>query len=305
MPRVSILLTCYNHRSYLAEALDSIRKQTFRDVEIIALDDGSTDGSREFLSAQTDLDQVIFNQQNLGTYATLNVGLRHAKGELIAIFNDDDLWHPEKLEKQVALLEQHPQVGLVHTDGSFIDGQGRVFEGAPLGFTFPKTETGDVVLALLDANKIIASAALVRRSCFDQLGGFNEGYFGSGDWEMWHRIAEKYEVGFVPEKLTFYRVHGANASHKLEHIWRDDEKLREWIAERTPSYSQRGYDPDQLRRAIAHNWACLGTVRALNGKPGAARAAYRASLKLDPQRWKSRLRILTTFLPISVQKRLL
>src|SRR5207302_734559 len=89
----------------------------------------------------------------------------------------------------------------------------KVTEGAPLGFEFPRTETGDVLLSLLYANKIIASAALVRRECFEALGNFNEAYFGSGDWEMWLRIAEQYEVGFVPEPLTFYRVHGRLKSY--------------------------------------------------------------------------------------------
>lgn len=304
MPRVSILLTCYNHLAFLPAALDSVRSQTFKDLEIIALDDGSIDGSRKWLSKQPDIDKLVFNVQNLGTYATLNVGLKQATGEFIAILNDDDVWAPTKLERQIELLERHPKVGLVHTDGTFIDGNGKPFEGSPLGFTFPRTETGDVLLALLDANKIIASAVLARRECFDRLGHFNEKYFGSGDWEMWLRISEKYEVGYVSQPLTFYRVHGANASHKLERIWQDDEMLRDWIVERSSNYEGR-FAKGILDKALAHNWACLGTVRALNGKPNLAREAYVESLKLNPKRFKSALRWATTFLPRKWQRRLL
>jgi hypothetical protein len=177
-------------------------------------------------------------------------------------------------------------------------------EGSPLGFEFPRTETGDVLIDLLYANKIIASAVLVRKECFDRLGGFNEAFFGSGDWEMWLRIAEHYEIGFVGEPLTFYRVHGANASHRLDRIWQDDEMLRRWIRTRVPAYTSKGYGLN-LTKAQAHNEACLGTVLTLNGKAGEGRRAYGQSIRLAPRRWKSYLRWIATFLPRSVFRRLL
>lgn len=297
MPRVSVLLTCYNHLAYLPTALASVRAQTFRDFEVLVLDDGSTDGSREWLTANAGDDvRLIFNKANLGTYGTLNVGLQAAQGELLAILNDDDVWHPAKLERQVALLDANPSVGLVHTDGCFLDGEGKVVEGAPLGFRFPRFETGDILLGLVYENKIIASAALARRACFDEVGPFNEAYFGSGDWEMWFRIAERYEVGFVPERLTDYRVHGTNASHKLDRIWKDDQRLREWMAPRLEGLTGR-FAEAEVRAARAHNFAALGTVRTLNGDPRGGRAAFAASLRLNPRRFKSALRWAATFLP--------
>jgi len=295
MPRVSILLTCYNHIRYLPACVEGIRKQTFRDYEIVAIDDGSNDGTREWLAEQPDI-RCIFNEENLGTYETLNVGLRHTKSEFVAVLNDDDLWEPEKLARQISLMESNPKVGLVHTGGTFIDGEGQRQEGNPLGFAFPRFETGDVLLGLVYENKVIASAALVRRECFESLGEFNREYFGSGDWEMWFRVAEKYDFGFVDEPLTHYRVHGANASHKLERIWRDDEKLRTWIAPRIEVLGQRFPSLD-IRCAQAFNQAALGTVRTLNGNPAAGRRAYAASIRLNPGRWKTYARYLATFLP--------
>ena len=303
MPRISILLTCYNHVKYLPPCVEGIRRQTFLDFEVIAIDDGSTDGSREWLAEQTDI-KCVFNETNQGTYGTLNVGLKKASGELIAVLNDDDLWEPKKLQRQVDLLDSHPKVGLVHTGGTFIDGEGKPREGNPLGFAFPRFETGDILLGLVYENKIIASAALAKRECFDKLGQFNSAYFGSGDWEMWFRIAERYEVGFVDEQLTHYRVHGANASHKLDRIWRDDEMLREWIAPRLEMLNGRFPLPD-IRRAKAFNQAALGTVKTLNGKPSEGRAAFAASIRLNPGRWKSYARYVATFLPRSVFRKLL
>lgn len=297
MPRVSVLLTCYNHFRYLPEALEGIRNQTYRDFEIIAIDDGSTDGTREWLSRQSDL-KTIFNADNLGTYGSLNVALAAAEGELVAILNDDDVWLPEKLEKQVALLDAHPEVGLVHTGGYFIDGDSNRTEGNPLGFRFPRFETGDILLGLVFENKIIASAALARTEILRELGGFNERYFGSGDWEMWFRVAEVADVGFVDAPLTLYRVHGANASHKLERIWRDDEMLREWIQERLDANLKAGrLHPRDVGEfgAMSFNFAALGTVQMLNGKPEDARRSYKKSLRLNPLRWQTYARYLLTF----------
>ncbi len=305
MPRVSVILTCYNHIKFLPPAWEGILSQTVTDWEVVAIDDGSTDGTREWLKSIEGRAKVILNEQNLGTYGSLNRALKECTGDFIAILNDDDLWAPTKLERQLELFEKHPNVGLVHTDGWFIDGDGNKMEGSPLGFEFPKTETGDILIPLLYANKIIASAALIRRECFEKLGGFNEAYFGSGDWEMWLRIAEKYEVGCVQEPLTFYRVHGGNASHKLERIWKDDQMLREWMQSKYSCLEGRDYLPAAIKNAKAHNEACLGTVRTLNGDPRGGRHAYAASIKLAPGRFKSYLRWAATFLPKKTFRKLL
>jgi glycosyltransferase involved in cell wall biosynthesis len=303
VPKVSVLLTCFNHMRFLPEALDSVRAQTFDDYEIIAIDDGSSDGSREWLAGQPDV-QLICNEKNLGTYATLNIALAASTGEYIAILNDDDVWKPEKLERQLDLFGAYPQIGLCHTGGYFIDAEGKQLRGSPLGFAFPRFTTGDVLLGLIYENKIIASAALVRRECFDKLGNFNSQYFGSGDWEMWFRIAEHYHVGFVDEPLTLYRVHAQNASKKLDRIWVDDQRLREWMDPRLDGMIGR-FDPDDVQRAKAFNFAALGMERALNGDARGGREAFKKSLQLQPKRWKSYLRYAATYLPTPLFRRTL
>ncbi len=302
MPRVSIVLTCYNHLGHLKTAMGCIKSQTFTDYEIVALDDGSSDGTREWLSEthtnEPDLPlRLVFNEKNLGTYGTLNKGIEVSTGELIAVFNDDDVWAPEKLEKQVALMDSHPEIGLVHTAGYFIDDDGNEIKENPLGFDWPRTGTGDVLQELIPHNKIIASSALVRRECFEKVGEFNTDYFGSGDWEMWLRIAEEYHVGHIDEPLTLYRVHGGSASHSTDKIAKDDLRIREWMTPRLGVYAKRGWPPSVLRRIKAHHWACLGTARTWDGDVKGGRRAYVESLRLMPWRFKSTLRLLATFLP--------
>lgn len=304
MPKVSVILTCYNHIDFIGEALDGVLNQTHKDYEIIAIDDGSKDGTREWLTKSDKIHKVILNESNLGTYGSLNRALEEVTGDFVAVLNDDDVWLPTKLERQLEIFAENPKVGLVHTDGYFINGKSEQTPGTPLGFEFPRTRTGDVFLDLVYMNKIIASAALVRKECFDQLGGFNPEYFGSGDWEMWVRVAAKWHVGFVAEPLTLYRVHGGNASHKLDRIWRDDEKLRRWLIPQLESLGDRFGSPE-IKRAQAHNYAALGTVLTLNGNLAEGRRSYLKSLACQPLRLKSALRFCATFLPRSVFRKLL
>jgi len=229
MPKVSVLLTCYNHLAHVPAALGSVFEQTFNDYEIIALDDGSTDGSRDYLADQGDTIIPVFNQENLGTYATLNVGLQQAAGEYVAILNDDDVWAPMKLERQVAALDSRPKCALAHTGGWFIDDDGERIEGSPMGFPFPKTGTGDLLPTLLMRNQMITSSVMGRRSVLMDLGGFDPSFFGFGDWQMWLRVARNHGIVYVDEPLTFYRVHGGNGSRASETMERESLRIREWI----------------------------------------------------------------------------
>lgn len=297
MPRVSVILTCYNHIEFLPEAFASILAQTFDDYEILAIDDGSTDGSREWLRENATSARLIFNEKNLGTYASLNRGLNAADGEFIAILNDDDLWMPTKLERQVEFLDRNPHVGLVHTGGKFIDQKGQAIPGRPLGFPYPTFQTGNLLCPLIAYNRIIISAAMVRRAAYEKVGPFNEELFGLGDWEMWLRIAEHFEMGFEPQILTHYRVHGTNACLQESKMWQDERRIRKWIASRRDEYLAAPLDKRRVEEALAHNEACLGIILAADGEPAEARRHYAKSLKAMPFRFKSYVRWLATFLP--------
>lgn len=299
MPQVSILLTCYNHMRYLPAAMESVAAQTFQDFEILAIDDGSTDGTREWLKEQEGGKlRCIFNEKNLGTYASLNVGVKEAQGEFVAILNDDDLWAPEKLQTQIDLSSSHPEFGLVHTSGWFIDENGdRHSDPKPLGFPFPHLPSGKVLGKLIDHNQIITSSVLIRKEAFNQCGFFDPDFYGCGDWHMWLRIARRYEIGFVDQPLTLYRVHGANAAMNDQKMFEDGTRIREWITS-WPEGDQA------LKASFAHNWACLGTERTWLGDKKGGRRAYLQSLKRMPGRFKTYLRLVATFLPSKAFKKL-
>ncbi|MBX3097434.1 MAG: glycosyltransferase [Fimbriimonadaceae bacterium] len=295
MPRTSILLTCFNHLDYIGAAWDSIWAQTDQDFEVIALDDGSTDGTREWLTkqAQVHSDKVtlVFNEKNLGTYATLNVGLERAQGEFVCVFNDDDIWAQEKLSRQIERMND-PKIGLVHTSGWFIDHAGQEHpDKEPLGFPWPSTGTGDQLATLVDHNQIITSSVLVRRACFDELGGFDPAFYGCGDWQMWLRVARNWDIAHVDEPLCFYRVHETNAARNSAKMDDDSWRIREWI---TSWESEIDSQRSGLKNALAHNWACLGTERALRGDLKSARIAYREAIRRRPDRIKTWARYAAT-----------
>ncbi|MES1228200.1 MAG: glycosyltransferase, partial [Armatimonadota bacterium] len=280
MPKVSILLTCYNHLEYLQEALDGVTSQTFTDWEIIAIDDGSKDGTREWLSASSVPMTRIFNEKNLGSYGSLNKALAAATGDYIAVLNDDDVWLPRKLELQVEAMESSTRVGLVHTFGKFIDGQSSpVLDPKPLGFTFPRTGNGDVLASLVHYNKVINSSALVRREAFEKVGDWDAAFYGCGDWHLWLRIAREYEVRYIDEELTLYRVHETNACRDEDKMNDDSRRIREWIA--TWDASEFASRPDVVD-ALAVNMASLGTERMWKGDRQGARRAYLGSIKIRP-----------------------
>lgn len=297
MPKVSVILTCFNHLEFLPQAVQSILNQTFQDLEIVAIDDGSTDGTREWLKDRAREINVILNEANIGTYGSLNRAIEASSGEFIAILNDDDYWAPEKLERQLAAMEPNSAVGLCHVGGQFVDDRGQVLSGSPLGFEYPKTSSGMILWELIYHNKIIPSSAMLRRSALEQTGLFDASFFGCGDWQLFLRLAELFEIVYVDEPLLYYRVHPGNASRNTEKMDEDDDRIRTWIESRTPELLKANPGDRRLFDALAHNYACLGTIRTMKGDAYAGRRAYAKSMRMLPLRLKSYIRWLASFLP--------
>lgn len=302
-PRVSVLLTCYNNRRYIERAVQSLRAQTFKDFEVLALDDGSTDGTREWLQEQSDL-RVYLHPKNLGTYGNLNFGLKEAKGDLFAILNDDDYWGDEKIQRQVAAFDANPRLGLCHTSGWFVGPNGERIEGEPLGFPWPKTGDGNVLHELYYCNKVIASSAMFSRVAVEKGGPFDPSFYGCGDWHMWLRISEHFDVKHLDLPLVFYRIHDTNACLDLDKMNEDSLRIRTWLCSREAELAQRMRSDSTFARAFIHNVACTGTEWAWIGNRRKAIQYYLQSIRLAPWRLKSYLRILACLLPTDWHRKL-
>ena len=208
MPKVSVITAAYNHVEFVQQSVESVLNQTYKDFEHIVVDDGSTDGTAEVLrSFGTQI--KYFRQQNCGTAAAINRGIRESSGEYIAILDSDDVWLPEKLDRQMRCFAQQPEAGMVYSRAQIIDRRGEVSnQGEPIGHS-----AGDFDCAykeILKDDGIPVLTALTRRACFDDVGFFDERLKAISDWEFWFRLALKWKIVFLPDVLALYRIHGHN-----------------------------------------------------------------------------------------------
>jgi glycosyltransferase involved in cell wall biosynthesis len=198
---VSIIMPCYNAEPYLREAVDSVLGQSYPNVELIVVDDGSTDRSLDLLRAYGDRIKLL-SQPNQGPYPARNHGLAHASGEYVAFLDADDWWSLDCLEKLHRTLVEH-EADLVYCGWQNV---GEGIQAAP--FVPPEYEQEDPVAHFVRTCPWPIHAALIRRELVDRLGGFSERRYSSMDYDFWLRaLALTRRIKRVPEVLAFYRWH--------------------------------------------------------------------------------------------------
>lgn len=214
-PLVSVIMPVYEPGAYITRALESIVTQTYMPVEIIIVDDGSaTDVSA--LVAPFAAAVRIIRQENAGPAAARNTGIRAAQGTYIAFLDHDDLWLPDKTEKQVSIMERDQSVGLVSSWVDYIQGND---DTHIIGHFTGIVPNADIRAGLRIRNVICGpSSTLVRRKCFEEVGYFDESMRGCEDRELWYRITGKYAAVVIPEALARYRFHAENAHRNVSLI---------------------------------------------------------------------------------------
>ena len=215
-PLVSICIGAYNRKDYIRECLDSALGQSWSNREIIVVDDASTDGTREILQSYGSAIRLILRDRNSGICPiTRNQAAAAARGEYVALLDSDDVWHPDKLAKQVAFMESRPDVPLCHTLCEVIDERSRAVGVRHGAGVVP--ETGWIFERLLDHCWITISTVLVRTGLFAEVGWFNPdapyGYLGE-DHEFFLRVARRHPIGLVPEVLAGFRKAGQGITAK-------------------------------------------------------------------------------------------
>lgn len=238
MPKVTVIIPSYNCEAYIAETIDSILNQTFRDIELIVVDDGSTDRTQEIVESFGAPVRLI-RQTNARVCAARNRGIREAKGEFICLMDHDDYWYPEKLARQLEEFEKHPEAGAVFS--TFIrwhrDGSGNF----PLPESYDRTSFPDDIdpefsgwiyhQFLIDC-WMLTSSAMFRKEVFEKCGVFDEALPYSEDWELWFRISREYPMMQLRRPTTLYRQHPLQGNLVVRDIDYRTELLtrteREW-----------------------------------------------------------------------------
>jgi glycosyltransferase involved in cell wall biosynthesis len=251
-PRVSVVMANYNYGGYLAAAIESVLAQTVRDWELIVVDDGSTDDSLAVVEPYTADPRVrVLRVDHLGQPGAKNAGIAAACGDVIAFLDADDLWHPEKLGRQLALLESDADVGVVYSRRTLIDESGR-----DLPYAQPGLHRGDVLSTMFRNNFVCFSSAVVRRQVFEHVGLFDTNIDLAIDYDLWLRVARHYHFDYVDEPLVKYRVGHGNLSRRVgERLKTALLLMRRFLH----GYGGEAHvDPDAVRRSLAETYCNMG-----------------------------------------------
>jgi glycosyltransferase involved in cell wall biosynthesis len=224
--KVSTIIATYNRAYILRQALESALQQTYGDFEIVVVDDGSTDNTREVIEGlQSEKIRYVRHEQNRGCSAAYNTGILAATGELIAFLDSDDRWKADNLERKVGFLARHPEVGAVFSDVEIITSSGLIPSLTALMNSFPKLLQGKVkgsehvfsqrqmYLCLLEEVPIKPTAVLVRRELYDKAGLFNEAWPSGTDWDLFLRFSKVASFGYIDLPLSIQRW-SADATHR-------------------------------------------------------------------------------------------
>ncbi len=306
MPLVSIIVPAYNAARFLREALDSLLAQTYENIEIILLDDASTDATPEIAAEYAGRITCVRQLKNLGIYDNVNAGIARARGDLIATYHADDIYLPTIVEAEVAYLDAHPEVGAVFCSAIFIDTDSLEYGRMPL----PPEVRGEkpldyqtVLNALLTYMNhfMICPTAMVRASVHRDVGVYLQAlYKNTSDLEMWLRIARRYPVAVLESHLIKYRHFHDNSSKRYHHLRTSpsnfftiiDERLASGdraVATRRSLVSYEAHrSEDRLMAAISHY---------TKGEPAGGRCALRevqiGTILRTPQVQRWRLLVLT------------
>jgi len=206
MPTVSVIIHTYNNEKFIAETVESVLNQTYKDYEIIVVDDGSVDGTREALMPY--MQKIRYHyKENGGIASAKNAGINLSQSELVAFLDHDDLWVPDKLQLQMECFKENPLLGLVYAKyTSFRDGK-------ELRTKPEKGYSGWIFKELLAKSFIQTSTVVVKKKCLNAVGPYDESFSLGDEYDMFLRISKKFQCGFVNKGLTRYRVHDTNASN--------------------------------------------------------------------------------------------
>jgi len=287
--KASIVIPVYNARKFIVQAIQSALDQTLQDHEVIVVNDGSTDDSdKEILKFRGRV--VYIKQENKGVSAARNVGIQRAKGEYIAFLDQDDVFMPNKLEKLASFLDRHPDHGMVYSQISRIDGEGKLLPPKKI-----PTHSGDIFPQLFMKCYIAPSMVMCRRQALLDIDLFQERFSSEGeDYDLFLRLAKRAPIGVVQEELVMYRVHMGNVSKKGQDLapFRGEEILSQYKDYLIENYRMGCW---YYRKRMSKIYREQGRAYSSQGKLGDAIACYRKSIKNFPFRmevYKELLRII-------------
>ena len=303
MPRVSVIIPSYNCARYLGRAIDSANAQTYKDYEILVVDDGSTDDTKD-VAMQYGRKLTYLYQQNRGVSAARNHAISKASGELLAYLDADDMWYPEKLERQVAFLDAHQECGMVHGEMSVINEQDEILHLRFYEETKRDVPQGYCVPKLLMRCHIQTLTVVERRSSFDRVGVFDDRLPIVQDYLHWIMIAaEGQAVGYLAEPLGKYRWRTGSLIGNYPRLLEDYVRIFDILLREKPIASRHGDDCAAIIRArlylVQRELAYLDRI---HGRGDSAKRRLTNLIKERPWQFELYVDLVKAYLPASLSR---
>jgi len=293
-PLVSVIIPAYNASLYISEAIQSVLEQDYKNIEIIVINDGSTDDTSSILE-EFNNNIIIINQENSGAAVARNKGLRAARGEYIAFLDADDVWLPGKLYTQVKYLEDHPDVGMVYCSWSewYPDDNGKyslpdnsLYQNLDSGVD--KEHSGWLYTKLLREPILNTDAVMIRTSIVKEVGFFDETLLRGQDYDYWLRLSRLTQIHKLKAILCLYRIHSKSISNK-PHPHNYGYYVLKQNLDRWGNIGPDGttVSKKDIEEVLANISFRFGYMHYLNGDPWLAHKAFRTSIMHQPFRIKS------------------
>jgi glycosyltransferase involved in cell wall biosynthesis len=284
VPEVSVIIPTYNSEHFIAQTVGSVLAQTFKDIEILIIDDGSVDGTIDAIPI-TDPRLRIYCQKNAGVAAARNAGIKIANGRFVAFLDHDDFWHPEKLQAQLEAFHRRPEVGVVYGEfRSWVDGTAPSFPHQTLDpGQIVEPLSGWIYHQLLLTNWVLLSTAMFRAEVIQETGSFDESLPPADDWDYVIRASRHYRFCKLAQIVTLYRMHPAQVSRKVS----DKDHASALRASAIRRFGLAGPDgarpdPEEFRRRCFLSHFSFGLAQYQVGNKALAAAAFARALRQHP-----------------------
>lgn len=300
MAKVSVIIPTYNQPMLLCEAIDSVLNQTFNDLELIIVDDGSTDNTSDIIARYKKRSNKIryFFQKNGGPSAARNAGIQLSNGEYVSFLDHDDILLPTKIEKQVDFLSTNKNFGMVFSNAYEFNREG-VTKKYRLKNIDRRQMSGYILKYLIMRCFILSPSVMIRRTVLDDIGYFDTRFLFSQDWDYWLRVARKYEIGFLDEVLVGYRRHAGNITNNLELHIKERHKVIDFAFDKK-------IIPDAISKYVrlSHAFICYeyGEECLVRGNRTKARSEFVKSLIYNPFNIKTYIVLIKAFIPSFILK---
>lgn len=279
MPEISVIIPTFNYAHYIKEAIKSVISQTYTDFEIIVIDDGSTDDTKEVLQAyiRTNVIKYIY-QKNKGLAAARNTGISSSTGRFITFLDSDDLFTKDKLQLLRTALVSHPDAGMAYGN-HILWVRAKLYKKPKFS---PGTAPSGWILPQLFRNALMSvPSVMVRRECFERIGLFNESLTTTEDWEMWMRIAAEYKVVYVDKIIAYVRVHPDSMSRDFIKMGENKMHIQKSIYFKYQTLLLNTFSQDYIDGIFALTYVDLAKHQLIQGSPKISRRYLKCAFGLD------------------------